>query len=205
MCYLVRSHLTDTTADHIPFQIIVGTITLQGEAAKRQFQLGHSAYMIDEFDDVGEHIRCFVGLDRIADDGQSADFYWLLHQRGEPVIDLDSQSILDIVKRKISRWEDGAWCKALSESTKESILQPPLAVRDIQLPDLPACRVTLLGDAAHAMAPCKCCYSPRTDFDQVCDCLCTSFVFCLNLNANFSIPSSWRRSCSCYERCNQFG
>lgn len=125
-----------------------------------QLRLAHSAYVAEFPGENGTH-HLFVGLKEVAPDGHSAHYYF------------------HVMIPEPAAAEDGYWTysasreelhKALLERTKElperlrvivdklpveGVRVPPLRFNTLVLPSLPVGRVTLLGDAAHAMTPCK--------------------------------------------------
>lgn len=141
---------------------VMAEVTLYGEEVKRQLEIGHSAYVVDENDHVGRSKRLFVGLDVICEDGQSAKYYWIMHL---PVDSTEDESyiwahnstpekLLQGVRDRFSDIEPRL--RELLDKTKlEDMRTPGLQFHCLQIDRLPNSRVTLLGDAAHAMPPCK--------------------------------------------------
>jgi hypothetical protein len=136
----------------------VGQLDLAGDDFKRQLELGHSGYM-SRSQELGFHYFC--GLHEVNPDGVSGKHYW---QWMRPDSDIDKpdhwlqtatqQEKLDFVLEKISPLP--AQFRDIFEKTPASgIKKEPHIWRDLQLDidSLPAGRVALLGDAAHAMTP----------------------------------------------------
>lgn len=140
---------------------VVGEVTLHNDQVKRQLEIAHSAYTVDTKDGNNHPARLFVGLDVINLDKKSADYYWTVLWPDEGVTDsgfsnapANAEKLLETAREKM--------CLAPPElkeivelSGPESIRRTPLIIRDMVLESLPAGRVTLLGDAAHPMTPCK--------------------------------------------------
>lgn len=157
----VRRHLTNAEPQIVPMATIVGEVTLHNDEVKRQLEIAHSAYTVDTKDGNNHPARLFVGLDVINPDKKSADYYWTVLWPDEGVTDsgfsnalASAEQLLETARQKI--------CLAPPElreivelSGPQSVRRTPLIIRDMILESLPAGRVTLLGDAAHPMTPCK--------------------------------------------------
>ncbi|KAK8048868.1 monooxygenase [Apiospora phragmitis] len=61
-----------------PISIFTSNLRLEGEEMVEQLALGHSAYMVVLQGPDGVYYRYFVGLDKVAPDGKSADYYFHL-------------------------------------------------------------------------------------------------------------------------------
>ena len=74
---IVREHVLQRKNDEVlqilPEAIILGNVTLSGDAWKRQLLLGHSAYIA-----FAKGWRLFNGLSRVLPDGKSAEYYWMI-------------------------------------------------------------------------------------------------------------------------------
>ncbi|KAL7911481.1 hypothetical protein GGI35DRAFT_442910 [Trichoderma velutinum] len=157
---LVREQLLQRPANEllklVPLAAIVGELTLSGEAFKRQLELGHSAYVYVS-PDLG--FWNFSGLHHVLPDGTSGRHYWMLMQPDANVDKPDhwlrtatQQEKLDHVLKLVSKMPPKF--RELFELTPASGVKPePHVWRDLELESLPAGRVVLLGDAAHAMTP----------------------------------------------------
>lgn len=154
--------MTDAKANPILLSQTMAEITLTGDAVKRQLELGHSAYIVDDSTEDGRRFRLFVGLDLISD-GNTAKYYWLFQQ---PVKSTDDEDYLwpqnpdpDVLlantKRKLAK-VDPRLREIVDLTSSQDIRTPPIKFYCIELKSLPSSRVTLLGDAAHVMPPCKC-------------------------------------------------
>lgn len=140
---------------------IVGEVTLHNDEVKRQLEIAHSAYTVDTKDGNNHPARLFVGLDGINPDKNSADYYWTVLWPDEGVTDAGfstaparTKQLLETARQKMG--SAPAELREILELTSPGSIRPtPLVLRDMVLESLPARRVTLLGDAAHPMTPCK--------------------------------------------------
>lgn len=140
----------------MPTSTIWGHLDLSGEAFRRQLAIAHSAY----------NTVCtsppFVtlnGLHHVFPDGRSGRFYWVFMEKDPNAKDpnhwLNSatqQQKLDYVLHA-SRNLDPRLREAFELTSADGIRQEMHHFKDLELDSLPACRVALVGDAAHAMAP----------------------------------------------------
>ena len=156
----MREHLLQRPSSDllklVPLAAIVGELTLSGEAFKRQLALGHSAYIFVS-PDLG--FWNFAGLHYVLPDGVSGRHYWMLMQPDPNVADPDhwlqtasQQEKLDYVLKSVAKMP--AKFREIFELTPASgIKKEPHIWRDLELDSLPAGRIVLVGDAAHAMTP----------------------------------------------------
>ncbi|KAK4500042.1 hypothetical protein PRZ48_008228 [Zasmidium cellare] len=156
----VRKHLLQKEAHDllkvVPLAAIVGEVELSGEAFKRQLALGHSLWMYMS-PDLG--FFNFGGLHKVHPDGVSGRHYWMLMRRDPNVVEPDhwlqtaSQEeklahVLETVQDLPPKFRE------IFEATPSSGIRPTAHIwRDLELDSLPAGRVVLVGDAAHAMTP----------------------------------------------------
>ncbi|KAF3766645.1 FAD/NAD(P)-binding domain-containing protein [Cryphonectria parasitica EP155] len=160
---VVREHLLGRPAADllavVPLATVVGQLELSGEALRRQLALGHSGYMLIR-PDLG--FIGFAGLHYVNPDGLSARYYWNFLQSDEDVARPDHwlktagrQEKLDHVLRSIQALPPKF--REIFEMTRpEQIRDETHVWRDLELDrkgGLPAGRVILMGDAAHAMTP----------------------------------------------------
>ncbi|KAL9605855.1 MAG: hypothetical protein Q9179_000965 [Wetmoreana sp. 5 TL-2023] len=140
----------------VPLAAIVGELTLSGEEFKRQLALGHSAYI---FASPNLGFFNFCGLHHTLPDGVSGRHYWMFMQ-GDPDIakpdhwlrTASQQEKLEYVVKAVGNMPPKF--RELFELTPASgIKKEPHIWRDLELESLPASRVILVGDAAHAMTP----------------------------------------------------
>ncbi|KAL8923178.1 MAG: hypothetical protein Q9208_004741 [Pyrenodesmia sp. 3 TL-2023] len=157
---VVRSQLLQCPSSDllklVPLAAVVGELTLSGEAFKRQLALGHSAYVFAS-PDLG--FFNFGGLHHALPDGVSGRHFWMFMQPDSNVANRDhwlqsasQQEKLDHVLTSVAKMP--AKFREIFESTPASgIKKEPHIWRDLELSSLPAGRVILVGDAAHAMTP----------------------------------------------------
>lgn len=129
----------------------------------RQLQLGRSGYFLRPTRPGGD--GQFSALANIIHDGgKSGDFYWMATWPDEAVA-LDGgknawhanasreEQLARVVAE--SKTMDPLLTEIVGETPASGIVLPPIVFRSLHIAELPAGRVTLLGDAAHCMAPCK--------------------------------------------------
>lgn len=157
----VRRHLTHAEPQIVPMATVVGEVTLHNDEVKRQLEIAHSAYTVDTKDSDNHPARLFVGLDVINPDKKSANYYWTVLWPDEGVTDAgfsnapaSAEQLLETAREKMSL-APPELREIVELSGPQSIRHTPLIIRDMLLESLPAGRVTLLGDAAHPMTPCK--------------------------------------------------
>jgi 2-polyprenyl-6-methoxyphenol hydroxylase-like FAD-dependent oxidoreductase len=157
---VVRKHLLSTLnapdpIQEIPIKVIVGMVSLSGEAFERQLSLGYSSWRVTkEADETGPAVRLFVGLDYVEPDGMAGNYFWIITDPAQKALEATSnQEVLEIVREQVSGLEP-RFKEILDIATADSINRS-WTLRSLALEKLPLGRVTLLGDAAHCMAPCK--------------------------------------------------
>ena len=135
---------------------IVGQLTLSGDEFKRQLGLGHSSYTLIR-PELG--FITFVGLHDVADDGGSGRFFWMM-MRPDPTITQPGHWLQTASKQEKHDHVLAAAAKLpprfreIFELTPVDGMKEDTHIwRDLELPSLPAGRVMLMGDAAHAMTP----------------------------------------------------
>ncbi|KXX75963.1 Salicylate hydroxylase [Madurella mycetomatis] len=157
---VVRQHLLGRPSTDllnvVPLATVVGQLELSGEAFKRQLAIGHSGYMLirPDLDFIG-----FAGLHYVHPDGQSARYYWNYLETDHSVADpnhwlqtASQQEKLDHVLKAIAPLAPKF--REIFEMTRpDQIRQETHVWRDLELDSIPAGRVILMGDAAHAMTP----------------------------------------------------
>ena len=153
----VRSYLYDGKDDlkFLPAGTIVGQATLNKEQYERQLKIAHSAYNAI----LPGNSRIFVGLNSIDPDEQHAHYYWLLNWN-DPTAGKEDSWTSTATKEELLNFTleqtevlDSHLNEIVRLTRADDIMMPPLVLRDIILENMPNRRVTLLGDAAHAMAP----------------------------------------------------
>ena len=142
----------------LPAGVINGEVTLSGDEFKYQLDLAHSAYVA-----AAESFHLYVGLKEVSADGTAATYYWYLNfydpeAANEPYWTA-SASKEEMYKFAVQKTQplDPTYSRIVHLTDSKSIRAPPIVFRDLLLNDdaIPLGRVTLLGDAAHPMAPCK--------------------------------------------------
>lgn len=110
---------------------------------------------------MGDEYHIFVGLDSIAEDLSSAKYYWFVNWHDaeaehEPywTVSASKQDLLEYAV-KHTKSLDPKFTEVIRLTKADDIMMPPIVLRDIVLENMPNRRITLLGDAAHPMAPCK--------------------------------------------------
>lgn len=140
----------------VPLAAVVGELTLSGEAFKRQLALGHSAYI---FASPALGFFNFGGLHHALPDGVSGRHFWMFMKPDPDVANPDhwlqtasQQEKLDYVVKSVAKMPPKF--REIFELTRASgIKKEPHIWRDLELTSLPAGRIILVGDAAHAMTP----------------------------------------------------
>ncbi|XDG05489.1 hypothetical protein ABKA04_005104 [Annulohypoxylon sp. FPYF3050] len=157
---IVREHLLQRpnkdTLKTVPATMIIGETTLSGEYFERQLSLGHSCYVKSAVD---TSYFVFVGLSEVSPDGTSGQYYWYVTQKDENAGKDDhwlrSASQTEKLEHALKSTSplDPKFTEVIRETPASGILQHHMIYRDIEIDELPAGRITLLGDAAHAMSP----------------------------------------------------
>ncbi|KAK8039631.1 hypothetical protein PG993_008042 [Apiospora rasikravindrae] len=145
-----------------------GECTLSGDLFVEQLEVAHSSYMIDfpnaQHDD-GKKYHLFVGLNKVSPDGKSGEYYFTLLWTDPEVARDDThetfwtrtasrEELLAFVRRITAELPD-KFRRVVDETKVEGMLSRQITIYTLILDEdsLPAGRVTLLGDAAHAMTP----------------------------------------------------
>lgn len=138
---------------------INGHLWLEGERFAEQLALGHSSYIVDFAGEDGQRYHLFVGLDRVAPDGRAGHYYWYVMwpsaaaARGTSwTLDAPAADLLAYARRA-TRALPAHFRLPVEATEAENIKRPAVQFHTLVLDALPAGRVTLLGDAAHAMPP----------------------------------------------------
>ena len=141
----------------LPFEIVGWQTTLNKEQYERQMRISNSAYVAT----MGGSVRVFVGLNSVDPDAQHAHYYWFwtrpsseTEKAKQKARNASKQEQLDRAMQEMEALgpEHSEIAKL---SRAERMVTPSIVLRDIELGTMPNRRVTLLGDAAHAMAPRK--------------------------------------------------
>ncbi|KAK6844479.1 monooxygenase [Apiospora arundinis] len=144
-----------------------GECTLSGDLFAEQLQVGHSSFMIDfpnaqHDDDKTYHL--FVGLNKVAPDGKSGEYYFTLLWTDPGVAGEDPENFwtrtstgeeLLAFSKRITAALPQKFRRTVDETRPEGMLTRPITIYTLILDEdaLPESRITLLGDAAHAMTP----------------------------------------------------
>ena len=140
----------------LPLALVGGVTTLTKEQYEQQFKLGTSFYLV-----LAEDKRIFVGLKNVADDKATAEYYWM-HSWHIPMEDVEAhwtkqaskQEMHDYALKSVTEFQPSL-TEIVRLTPVDGMMQPPIAMHDLLPIEPPLGRVTLLGDAAHPMTPCK--------------------------------------------------
>jgi 2-polyprenyl-6-methoxyphenol hydroxylase-like FAD-dependent oxidoreductase len=138
----------------LPVGVIAGEIHLSKEQSEKEREMGGCMRMVH-----AEGFRLWVGLKNVYPDG-SCDFYWLLPWLDEEARNPDFwvHKVSPEQQLKFAREKCDELHPALVDILKYQEPQhmfKPLYIRDMVPKISPHGPVTLLGDAAHPMSPCK--------------------------------------------------
>lgn len=148
----------------VPVGTITGEVTLHGADVRQQLEIAHSAYIADTTDTYDNRTRLFVGLDAIDGNLQTADYYWtVVWPFGDSTVALNSHD--EISRASSEKLFHEAMAKMqklpanlteiIAKTGTEGIRARQLRFRDMEISSLPSGPLTILGDAAHPMTPCK--------------------------------------------------
>ncbi|KAI1363957.1 putative monooxygenase [Xylaria arbuscula] len=141
-----------------PVGFIDGHCTLRGEELDEQLRLGHSLYIVDMNSINGSPMIFLVTLIEMNPDGDSGQIgwaliwpdddatkedYWTYHATGQELYDYTVNKTKDLPAKFLT---------TIKRSDPRSTL-PVLRLYTLVIDSMPTGRVTLLGDAAHAMTP----------------------------------------------------
>lgn len=153
----VRSHiLPSETLQTVPQGVVIGQTTVTNPLLARLLKLSHSAYSVP-----GSGFRMFICLDHLSSDGQTGTYQWFVSWPDEAIAQdpttywtatASKQQMHDYALDKIQSL-DLRLTELIRTSSATDMIQPPLQIRDLVVEALPNSRITLLGDAAHPMAP----------------------------------------------------
>lgn len=141
----------------LPFVMLVGRVTLHGADFERQLELANSCY-VSGYQSEGS---LFVGLDSVASDGMSGNYYWCIvytdaaaRKRPHWTATADKEELYSFARRRVETM-DSRFLEVVDKTDPSGMVVPSLTLQDLEIDELPVSRVTLLGDAAHSMTPCK--------------------------------------------------
>jgi hypothetical protein len=162
----VRYHMTNgqVMPKIVPLVVIAGEIAVSGRDFAEQLELGHSSYVARTVS--GEKLDCFYGLDSVSPDGKTGNYYWFMYWKDPAVADDPEQhwistaspeEQLKIAQERVKKFFAPVFQKLVLKSSVDSVARHRFLLREVEVEarDLPAGRVTLLGDAAHCMLPCR--------------------------------------------------
>ncbi|KAI1131776.1 putative monooxygenase [Nemania abortiva] len=162
---VIRKHILQgqDVLKPLPMGSLVGEMELTGADFAHQLELGHSAYIV--MGDEKDHCSMSAALNKVSPDGKTGYYYFILHW-------VDEQAALSTDDKPF--WTVNASCEELAafakERTKlypdylrvlpdrvpvERYRRPGIVLQGVELEtnQLPAGRITLMGDAAHSMTP----------------------------------------------------
>ncbi|KAI0420493.1 putative monooxygenase [Xylaria grammica] len=141
-----------------PMAIIQGSCVLRGEEMDEQLRLGHSLYMVDMSSINGSTMILLVTLVEMFPDGDSGRIGWGLIWPDEGATKEDfwvysatGQEQYDFVVEK-TKGLPAKYLTTIKRSEPQSTI-PTLRLHTLVMDSMPTGRITLLGDAAHAMTP----------------------------------------------------
>lgn len=142
------------------FAVIVGETTLTGVEFERQLSLSHSAYLgVSD----SKTLSIFVGLDKVSEDGKTGYYYWYLMIPDEHTGDSDHWTRHATKTERLNKaFEygkqlDDRFTEIIKLTPEEGMRADLFSFRDAEILEhevkCGSGRVTMLGDAAHPMAP----------------------------------------------------
>ncbi|UZJ53389.1 hypothetical protein CBS101457_002709 [Exobasidium rhododendri] len=152
----VRYQLLHQRQCPAPFIPILGECRLNADQIKPIYDLVRSACIVGK-----PRLRLFVGLQDVAADLSTADYYWTVSYESDDYEE-EAKSVLllskeDLFKKATEQTKDILSAELLNLirlTGPSGMRQPPIRYWDYIPPDsMPKSRVTLLGDAAHSMMP----------------------------------------------------
>jgi len=168
---LVREYVLGKSNEEIleplPISQVVGEVNLTGAAFEHQLALSHSSYIA-----FAPEIAFFCGIQEVqlpAENGTTdakpvGAYYWFLMQKDAQAASPDhwlrtasKQEKFDWVMSKMEEIDDSVYGfrEVLKLCGPEGVSDRFYLYHDAIIESLPVSRVTLLGDAAHPMTPCK--------------------------------------------------
>ncbi|KAF3005594.1 hypothetical protein E8E13_000521 [Curvularia kusanoi] len=156
-CHILGGKQNDPMRVH-KSATINGLTQLSGSDFAEQLSLGHSAYIVF-FECKGQQYMLFIGLDSVSDDGKTGNYYWDLIWACDDG-DRDDHWACTGVQKELLTYTKGIikelkpeFRKVVEMTPEHMVLVPGLHFHMCLIDELQAGRVTLLGDAAHAMPP----------------------------------------------------
>ncbi|KAK6223924.1 hypothetical protein LQW54_000068 [Pestalotiopsis sp. IQ-011] len=142
-----------------PFAVIVGETTLARVEFERQLSLSHSAYLgVSD----SQTLSIFAGLDKVSEDGKTGDYYWYMMIKDGHTDNPDHWTKHATRAERLAKaleygkQLDDRFTEIIKLTPEEGIRTDAFSFRDAEIPEheVKRGRVTMLGDAAHPMAPC---------------------------------------------------
>lgn len=143
------------TLNPVPIGIIAGDVTVPASEFAHHSNLGQAFYTAN-----GDNFHLFVGLKYYATDMTEANYYWLFcwfdedtKKPGFWTLESTPEDRLKYVKEKLKDCHPDM-VRILNDQRVDKMLEPFL-LRDLIPTHCPDGPWALLGDATHAMSPCK--------------------------------------------------
>ncbi|KAI0861853.1 putative monooxygenase [Xylaria cubensis] len=141
-----------------PMAMVQGFCTLHGEELEEQLRLGHSLYIVDMSSINGSPMIFLVTLVEVFPDAKSGRVGWALIWPDEGATKEDfwvysatGKEQYDFVVEK-TKTLPAKFLTTIKRSDPQTCI-PVLRLWSLKMDSMPTGRVTLLGDAAHAMTP----------------------------------------------------
>lgn len=154
---LVREKLLGSAkAEWLEGVAIHGSVVLSGDDLKRQLELGHAASIMPTKPDPSFDVL-YIALVEVLDNGKSARFSWQCGSYEEgPTLGSYNMAPEDLRQKALesTKMVDPRGRKVI-EQTPADGLDGCYYYKDAKIEEIPAGRITLLGDAAHTCAPFK--------------------------------------------------
>lgn len=159
----VRRHIVQPDPVQVlPIATVVGEVVLSGDDFERQLELGYSGYVAHDANAQDEGSgRIFVGLNSVNSDGKSGNYYWSVNYIDPTASTLphwissaSNARKYELALQKTSHLRP-EFTEIIRKTGFDGMSETQMCFRELELRDMPVGRVTLLGDAAHCMTPCK--------------------------------------------------
>ena len=154
----VRSQLLGSDAPQINsvgVSVIFGEVTLSKAQYEVQFNNARSFYFL-----LGKDFRIIIGLASVAEDQMTAEYYWSLTWADPEASNPNSWASIASTEERLAfalkKMENvpERFATVVKLTTAERV-SSPYKMMDFVPKELPRGRVSLVGDAAHTMTPCK--------------------------------------------------